>query len=84
MAQELDSLVLDLVGWLEKQPRKYTDVLAAWRPSCPRLAVWEEAVDRAYVARRRIEGHGDWVVATEAGCAFLNAARPNQAPGGQP
>ena len=82
MTQNLDALVLDLVGWLENEPRKYTDVLDAWRTSCPRLAIWEEAVDRAFVAHQRIDGQGACVVATDAGRAFLRAHRPDHAPNG--
>ena len=46
MKNDLDPLVRDLVDWLNKEPRLYTDVLDAWRTSCPRLTVWEDAVDR--------------------------------------
>jgi hypothetical protein len=79
MTQELDSLVLDLVGWLAHKPRKYAEVLDAWRTTCPRLAVWEAATDRAYVAHKQIEGLGACVIATETGRAFLDAARPDPA-----
>ena len=46
MSQTLDPLVRDLVAWIAHEPRCYADVLDAWRTSCPRLPVWEEAVDR--------------------------------------
>lgn len=73
--QNIDPLVLDLVEWVAREPRKYADVLDTWRTSCPRLTVWEDAVDRAYVAHQRIEGLGACVVATDAGLAFLRARR---------
>ncbi len=62
----LDSLVFDLVEWVGKQPRTYRQVMDAWRTSCPRLTVWEEALERGYVARR-----GEGVDVTQAGRAFL-------------
>jgi len=64
----LDSLVFDLVEWVGKEPRTYRQVMDAWRTSCPRLTVWEEALDRGYVARR-----GEGVLVTEAGQKFLKS-----------
>jgi hypothetical protein len=43
------SLVHDLVRWVSEAPRPYDDVMAAWRTSCPRLTVWEDAVDAGLV-----------------------------------
>lgn len=62
----VDSLVFDLVEWVGKEPRSYRHVMDAWRTSCPRLTVWEEAVDRGLLARQ-----GESVVVTDAGRAFL-------------
>jgi hypothetical protein len=44
-------LILDLVEWVEKRPCSYEEVMAAWRTSCPRLPVWEDAVDQGYLVR---------------------------------
>jgi hypothetical protein len=73
MTGTLDPLVLDLVEWVAKEPRTYTDVMDAWRTSCPRLTVWEDATDRGYVERRPVTGQGVLVFATEAGHALLRA-----------
>ena len=52
-----DALVLDLVECVAREPRLYADVIEIWRTSCPRLTIWEDAVDRGYVARQpTIEG----------------------------
>ena len=67
MPDPIDPLVLDLVAWVAHEPRPYEEVLAAWRTSCPRLAVWEEAVDLGLVARRRTPGAAPIVLATELG-----------------
>lgn len=74
MNLENPSLVLDLVEWVAREPRSYGDVMDAWRTSCPRLAVWEEAVDHELVARTRGEGGATMVVATERGRRFLDSA----------
>ena len=45
----VDSLILDLLHWLSTGDRTYDQVLDAWRTSCPRLPVWEDANDRGLV-----------------------------------
>ena len=67
----LDPLVRDLVEWIAREPRAYADVIDAWRTSCPRLTVWEEACERGLVARRFVRGEGASVHVTEAGQRFL-------------
>jgi GST-like protein len=52
MTETTDALVLDLVEWIGREPRPYSDVIETWRTSCPRLTIWEDAVDRGYVARK--------------------------------
>lgn len=47
LAGTLDPLIRDLVAWLASAPRPYTEVMDVWRTSCPRLTVWEGALDRA-------------------------------------
>ncbi|MCK6450557.1 MAG: hypothetical protein L6R19_06825 [Alphaproteobacteria bacterium] len=69
----LDPLVLDLVEWVAREPRPYAEVLEIWRTSCPRLPVWESAVERGYVARERVGGNGAIMRATPSGRAFLRA-----------
>jgi hypothetical protein len=69
----LDPLVLDLVEWIAREPRPLADVLEAWRTSCPRLTVWEDAVDRGFVTREAMAGMGVVVRATPAGRAFIAA-----------
>ena len=56
MSDPVDSLILDLLEWVGPGGRTYADVIDAWRTSCPRLPVWEEASDRGFVERRRREG----------------------------
>lgn len=71
MADTSDPLVLDLVEWIAREPRLYAEVIEAWRTSCPRLTVWEDAVDRGYLARESVAGAGVRVVVTRSGETFL-------------
>jgi hypothetical protein len=67
MALGTDALVLDLVEWVARAPRPYDEVLDAWRTSCPRLTIWEDAVDRGLVRRQRRADGAVEVAATPAG-----------------
>jgi hypothetical protein len=67
----LDALVLDLVEWVAKGPRPYAEAMEAWRTSCPRLAVWEEAVDRGLLVCEAAAGMGIHVKVTPAGRRLL-------------
>ena len=71
MDHRFDPLVADLVEWIAVEPRPYQDVMDGWRTSCPRLTVWEDAVDKGYVERRLMDGHGIEVVVTPAGQVYL-------------
>ncbi len=72
MSETVEPLLRDLLAWLLREERSYDDVMEAWRTSCPRLPVWEEANARGFVERRWTEGRAI-VSATQAGCAFLSA-----------
>jgi hypothetical protein len=52
----VDTLILDLLEWLATRERTYEDVMDAWRTSCPKLPVWEDANDRGLVTREEING----------------------------
>lgn len=68
-----EPLVLDLVEWVAQKPRPLDDVMEAWRTSCPRLPVWEDAVDRGFVTREPAKGKGRIVRVSDEGLAFLRA-----------
>jgi hypothetical protein len=73
MVETSDPLVLDLVEWIAREPRPYSEVIETWRTSCPRLTIWEDAVDRGYVARQPVAGRGVLVTITARGEKFLRA-----------
>jgi hypothetical protein len=71
MSSIVEPLVLDLVEWVAKEPRAYAEVMDAWRTSCPRLTVWEDAVERGLVRSEAAAGGGLVVAATPSGRALL-------------
>jgi hypothetical protein len=75
MSDGVDNLVLDLLEWIGPSPRPYADVLEAWRTSCPRLPVWEDANDRGFIARHRAPGSGTLVSVSAAGAEHLRMHR---------
>ncbi len=36
-------LLAQFLAWIAARPRRYAETMAAWRTSCPRLQVWEDA-----------------------------------------
>ena len=70
---ENESLVLDLVEWIAGQPRAYDEVMEAWRTSCPRLTIWEDATDAGLV-RTGFDGGSRIVSVTEKGRELLRQA----------
>jgi hypothetical protein len=75
MSDILDPLIFDLVEWVARRPRPYAEAIDAWRTSCPRLTVWEDAFDRGFIERRDVEGEGVCICATVAGLRFVDAHR---------
>jgi len=73
MDDSTDPLVLDLVEWIAREPRLYAEVIETWRTSCPRLTIWEDAVDRGFVTRETSAGSGVRVAVTADGARFLRA-----------
>jgi hypothetical protein len=71
MSVTLDPLVMDLVEFVAVHPRPYDEVIDAWRTSCPRLTVWEDAIDRGLITRGRGQDKTLMVRATNAGLRFL-------------
>lgn len=75
MTDTVEALILDLLEWVAGRERTYEDVMDAWRTSCPRLPVWEDANDRGLVAADHAAGRSV-VRITPAGHALLEQLRP--------
>jgi hypothetical protein len=68
---DLDPLILDLLEWIGREPRSYADVIDAWRTSCPRLTVWEDAIDRGFAVREHAKAREVMIRLTAKGHEFL-------------
>ena len=71
------ALTLQFLAWVADGPRSHGDAMEAWRSTCPRLSIWEDAVREGLV---RLENGGTMkssrVLLTPAGKARLTAKRP--------
>jgi hypothetical protein len=74
MNHDPDALVLDFVEWIAASSRTYSEVMDAWKTSCPRLTIWEDAIDRGLVQRCRRDGVLS-IEATPAGRELLAKTR---------
>ena len=72
----LETLILDLLQWLAKRDRSYVETMDAWRTSCPRLPIWEDATERGFVETVFVCGRS-LVRVTPAGFEFLKKKRPH-------
>jgi hypothetical protein len=73
----VESLILDLLEWLATGERGYDEVLDAWRTSCPKLPVWEDANDRGLIRTDQVDRRSV-VKITPSGLAFLRQHRTFQ------
>jgi hypothetical protein len=67
----VDALILDLLEWIGPGSKPYAEVMAAWRTSCPRLPVWEDANERGFIGRHFERGVGAFIVVTALGREHL-------------
>lgn len=57
MSDNVENLILDLIEWVARKDRTYQETFDAWRTSCPRLTVWEDANDRGLLTFELVNGH---------------------------
>ena len=46
-----EALIVQLLQWVGDQPRAYSETVEAWRTSCPRLTIWEDALTERLIER---------------------------------
>ncbi len=75
-ATPVNAPMRELLAWVARCPRTYGEAMEAWRSSCPRYSVWEDALDADLVRIERADGTriGEArVTLTPGGQAVLNA-----------
>ena len=75
MSDTVENLILDLLEWVARNEHTYQETFDAWRTSCPRLPVWEDATERGLIASEASGGR-TLVRPTVAGLRLLKERRP--------
>lgn len=70
-----NGLLTQMLAWIAARPRTYGETMDAWRTSCPRLSVWEDALAEGLVVVEGPGAQGEAAVRlSPAGAAQLAAA----------
>jgi hypothetical protein len=73
MSDSPSLIMIQFLSWVAERPRSYAQTMDAWRTSCPRLSVWEDAIIEKLV---RLEDNGARAVSlTERGLTVLQKAQ---------
>ena len=75
MTDTVENLILDLLEWAGRKERTYQETMDAWRTSCPKLPVWEDATERGLVETAFLNGRS-LVRVTPEGLALQKEKRP--------
>ena len=66
--QRMDPLTVEFLAWLASPTRTYAETMEAWRTSCPRHPVWEDAFASGLI---QVPGGAQTVVLTALGRRVL-------------
>jgi hypothetical protein len=67
MQQPANLLMIQFLDWVAGRPRTRAEAMEAWRTSCPRLSIWEDA---------QIDGLIEFVDGASRGRCHPLSARP--------
>ena len=70
MEEPKNALTLQFLEWVSSGPRTYAEAMEAWRTSCPRLSIWEDALADELI-RVEKDGAEVRVTLTERGRSML-------------
>ena len=76
----MNALMLELLAWVAARPRTYDETMRAWRTSCPRMPIWEDATSEGLVEvcpGRQPGTEAAVVKLTASGKTALAAAEPS-------
>jgi hypothetical protein len=74
MPDPAHALTLQFLAWVAESPRTYAQAMEAWRSTCPRLSIWEDAIlDRLVTFAGGATRNASRVVLTAKGRALLGS-----------
>ena len=74
MSAPVSLIMRQFLAWIADAPRTYAETMEAWRTSCPRLSVWEDATLDGLVCRVGGRGGQTFVRLTQQGRGALVGA----------
>ena len=75
MEAQTSLIMIQFLEWVAAKPRRREDVMDAWRSSCPRFPVWEDARAEGLIRQCGGDKGQHRVELTELGHAALERAR---------
>ena len=82
MPEPVSLLMREFLTWVSSRPRTYAEAMEAWRSTCPRHTVWEDAVIEGLI---QVESKGtaqqSEVTLTSRGRAILNGNHSRRSTG---
>jgi hypothetical protein len=84
MQSEPSLIMIQFLQWVAARPRSREDVMEAWRSSCPRFPVWEDARAEGLIRQCGGERGEHRVELTKLGDAVLRRAGKQDRPGRRP
>ena len=75
MPEPVSLLMLQFLEWVASRPRPYAEAMDAWRTSCPRLSIWEDALIAGLIQFEGESSQPALVVLTSRGQAILDESR---------
>jgi hypothetical protein len=76
MSKTPSLLTIEFLAWVSDRPRTYDEAMEAWRTSCPRHSVWEDALADDLIQVGCADGAGrPEVTLTPRGRAVLDRHR---------
>jgi len=71
MPEPLSHLMREFLTWVSSRPRTYGEAMEAWRSTCPRHTVWEDALIERLIQVRGGGVRESEVTLTDRGLALL-------------
>jgi len=75
MPEAASLLMLQFLSWIASRPRTYAEAMEAWRSSCPRHPVWDDAFAEGLIQLESSDAERVEVKLTPRGQALLDAGR---------
>jgi hypothetical protein len=66
MPQSVSLLMLEFLAWIDGRPRTYQEAMEAWRSTCPRHPVWEDALTEGLIRVESADSMGQSMVTLTA------------------